>query len=171
MRERDFWQKSYDEESWANHADNVKGLLTELTGRFPTVRWATEPGATTGKRLHLTERREGPDITGWSLGHHFVSIEVSGTNANVSIPPDPILVRPGKLVSAVPLLFWMVYRDVTYVLHAEDVAKYWREVVQKEISGKYETYLKVPYWEGLPPEHLFRVISSLLDHQLGPEQF
>lgn len=170
MGERAFWQQSYDEESWANHADNVKGLLTDLTGRFPTVRWDTEPGATTGKRLHLTERREGPDITGWSLGHHFVSIEVSGTNAIVSIPPDPILVRPGKLVeSAVPLLFWMVYRDVIYVLHAEDVAKYCREVVQKEISGKYETYLKVPYWEGHPPEHLFRVISSLLDH-IGPEQ-
>ena len=162
MGERGFWQQSYDEESWENHADNVKGLLTQLVGRFPAVHWDTEPGAITGERLHLTERREGPDITGWSLGHHFVSIEVSGTPAKVTIPPDPILVRPGKLRSVVPLLFWMVYRDVIYVLHAEDVEKYHREVIQMKKSGKFETYLAVPYWEGHAPEYLFQVISSLL---------
>ena len=164
MPERDFWQQSYDEKDWEKHADNVKALLTELRKRFSTVTWATEQGAETGERLLLTEKREGPDIKGWYQGDHLVSIEVSGSDApNISIPPDPFLVRPGKLVeSPVPLLFWMVYRKSTWVLYAEDVAKYRRQVVPKIRKGKSETYLVIPYWEGLSPEHLFRVISSLL---------
>lgn len=164
MPERDFWQQSYDEVNWEKHADNVQALLTQLRKRFPKVTWLTEQGAATGERLLLSEKREGPDIKGWWMGNHFVSIEVSGSDApNISIPPDPIFVRPGKLIeSPVPLLFWMVYRKSTWALHAEDVAKYRRQVVAKKIEGKYETYLEIPYWEGLPSEHLFRVISSLI---------
>ena len=171
MPDRRFWQESYNEKDWQKHADNVKALLTQLRERCPKAIWTAEQGAETGKRLVLTEKREGPDIKGWSMGNHFVSIEVSGSDApNVKIPPDPIFIRPGKLLeSPVPLLFWMVYRDSTWVLYAEDVAKYRRQAVSKEIAGKYETYLEVPYWEGLPPGYLFNVISSLLD-RLGPEQ-
>lgn len=168
MPEREFWQGSYGEKDWQKHADNVNALLTELKKCFVQVTWVTEKGATTGQKLALTEKREGPDIKGLYGDKHFVSIEVSGTNANVSIPPDSIFVRPGKLLeSPVPLLFWMVFRTCVWVLHAEDVAKYRRQAVPKEISGKYETYLAIPAWEALPPGHLFSVITSLLT-QMGP---
>lgn len=169
----DFWKKSYGEQWWMKHAQNTKALLGELELRFPQMTWTTGLGAESGARLDIPPQRKGePDIKGWWMRTHLVSIEVSGTDSpKISVPPDPIKIRPGKLVAAeaeqVETLFYMVYRTGTFVVTLDVLKKYRRRVSPLHVRGKYETYIEVPYHDALPRTALWGLISKAL-HPLEP---
>lgn len=166
----DFWKESYGEADWRKHGDNVRALLGRLRGRFPQVTWTMGLGAESDLRLDIPPQRKGePDISGWWMRRHFISIEVSGTDSpKVSVPPDPILVRPGKLLEdGIPCFFYMVYRTSTLVVPDAAVTKHRRNITTRRRKGKHETFISVPCSEGLESSALFVFISKQL-HQFEP---
>ena len=172
----DYWKTSYGERHWEKHAINVRALLTNLEERFPQATWECAGlGASTGKRLDIPPGRKGePDIRGWWMRKHFVSIEVSGTESpNANVPPDPIYIRPGKVAEAerqhVPYFFYMVYPCAVCVVDLALAQAHRLVTVSRDIRGRTETYIAVPYGkaEGVP--YLFRCIADLLRH-LDPRQ-
>ncbi len=172
----DYWKPSYGEAYWVKHKTNVEALLKELEERFPQVTWeAAGLGAVSGARLDIPAHRKGEeDIKGWWMRMHFVSIEVTGSDSpNISVPPDPIYIRPGKLAEAqgktVPFFFYLVYPRATYVVDMAMVQAHRHQVTPRQIRGKTETYIALPCEKAYPGEHLFVFISDLLC-RLEPRQ-
>lgn len=169
----DFWKESYGQDSWKKHAQNVSELLAELKQKFPQVTWQAGLGALTSERLDLPPEYKGePDLKGYWMRKHFVSIEVSGTDsAKVSIPPDDIYIGAWKVFhhSAVPVFFYMVYRNGTYTLSLSVVRLYRRNLETVPIRGKKETYVAIPYHAAKPGAELFNLIATEIYH-LDPRQ-
>ena len=104
----------------------------------------------------------------------FVSIEVSGTDSpNVSVPPEPIFIRPGKLTEAesheVPYFFYLVYPNAVYVVDLPLAQAHRRNTVPQKIRGRVETYIAIPYSRAYPGSKLFDFIAGLL-RQMEPRQ-
>ena len=171
----DYWKTSYGEAHWEKHATNVQGLVGELRVKFPQATWEVGGlGAATGARLDIPPQRKGePDIRGWWMRKHFVSIEVSGTDSpNVSVPPGPIFIRPGKVTEAeaqgVPYFFYLVYPNATYVVDLSLAQAHRRNSVPRKIRGRVETYIAIPHEKAYFPSFLFASIAALLG-QLEPQ--
>lgn len=172
----DYWKSSYGERHWGKHAGNVHTLVAELGERFPQATWEVGGlGAATGSRLDIPPHRKGePDIRGWWMRKHFVSIEVSGTDSpRVSVPPDPIFIRPGKVIEAesqgVPYFFYLVYANATYVVDLRLAQAYRRETIPMNIRGRVETYITIPYQNAYAGSEIFTFMAELLRH-LEPRQ-
>lgn len=169
----DFWKESYGSKSWQKHARNVRALLEELKLRFPQVTWTGGLGALDSERLDLPPEHKGePDLKGWWMRKHFVSIEVSGTDsAKVSVPPDDIYIGAWKVfrTSEVPMFFYMVFRSGTYTLPLSVVRLYRHNVQTVTIRGKTETYVPIPYQAAKPGPELFSLIATEL-YRLDPRR-
>jgi len=169
----DYWKESYGDKSWQKHARNVRALLEELKLRFPQVTWTGGLGALDGERLDLPPEHKGePDLKGWWMRKHFVSIEVSGTDsAKVSVPPSDIYIGVWKVShhSDVPIFFYMVYRSSTHTLPLSAVRLYRHNLATVPIRGKDETYIAVPYKAAMPGSELFALVAAEL-HRFDPRQ-
>lgn len=170
----DFWKESYGIKAWKKHARNVAALLEELKLRFPQVTWTPGLGALTDERLDLPPEHKGePDLEGWWMRQHFVSIEVSGTDSHkVSVPPDDIHIGAWKLRKVAPGLaffFYMVYRDATYTLPLSLVELYKDNIKIMTIRGKEETYIAIPYKAAKPGSELYTLLAAEL-HRFDPRQ-
>lgn len=172
----DHFKDYYGEPDWKKHKENVQALMNELMERFPHVTWEVAGlGAATEARLDIPPHRKGEeDIKGWWMRKHFVSIEVTGSDSpNISVPPDPLFIRPGKIPPAegktVPYFFYLVYPKTTFVVELSVVRAYRRNVVSRQTRGLIETFVSIPWEKAYPGQHLFAIISGLL-HQLEPRQ-
>lgn len=172
----DYWKDSYGEPDWEKHRQNVAALLKRLEQKFPQVTWEVAGlGAATGARVDIPPHRKGEeDIRGWWMRKHFVSIEVTGSDSpNISVPPDPIYIRPGKLAVAeqtpAPYFFYAVYPIATYVVPLSVAQVYRHDVVPKQRRGKTETFIAIPCEKAYPGQRLFVSIEALL-RELEPRQ-
>lgn len=169
----DYWKESYGEADWRRHSQNVSTLLKELRLRFPQVTWTTGLGAQTAERLDIPPDRKGePDIKGWWMRKHFVSIEVSGTDSpNVEVPPDDIHIRPDKIAEAqssqVPSFFYMVYRNSAVTVSLATAVKFKATQIRKQIKGKTEVYSSIPASQAMTGTSFGEAIRDLL-HKMDP---
>lgn len=169
----DYWKESYGEEDWRRHSQNVNTLLKDLRLRFPQVTWTTGLGAQTAERLDIPPDRKGePDIKGWWMRKHFVSIEVSGTGSpKVEVPPDDIYIRPDKIAEAqstrVPFFFYMVYQKSTIAVPLATAVKFKASQIRRQIRGKTEVYSSIPASHAMTNTGFGEAIRSLL-HKMEP---
>ncbi len=170
----DFWKESYGTVYWRKHAQNVSALRDQLKQRFPQITWQAGLGALSSERLDLPPEHKGePDLQGWWMRRHFISIEVSGTDSdNVAVPPDPIYIGPWKLHKVAPgaaFFFYMIYRNATYTLPLAVVVEFQDRLRSVPIRGKREKYIPIPYTAARPGSDLFSLVAEEL-HRLDPRQ-
>ena len=174
----DFWKTSYGSSWWMKHARNVGQLLAALELRFPWVTWTPGLGALSPNRLDLTpgEKNEA-DLTGWMARVPVCMVEVSGTDStNVKVPPEPILIRPGKIQHAAQMAgeveghyyFWMVYEasEKTYLIPIATAMRFYRTRMPQVIRGRTETYCQLPWDSALPSSALFELVDSRI-HEIA----
>ena len=168
----EYYKRPYASQ-WASHANRVKSLQAVLVEQFPMLRDSIRVGLGADSaeliRVPPNEKNE-PDL---SLYHDYqvlCHIEVSGsTSTNVRIPPQPIYIRPGKIVAALakeeagePYFFWMQYHDRTWVLRGGELAPYVNRAVSKDWYGVRERYCEIPATLGRSQNALFTWLRQQL---------
>ena len=140
---------------WRRHAENVIALRNALTTRFPVLERsiAAGLGAESSELIQVPPHQKGePDLDVYHNYQLLCHIEVSGSaSRNVSIPPQPIYIRPDKLDLAQskeeagePYFFWMVYWNVTWLVRSLDALPYRQNVVSRNWYGVSEHYCEIP---------------------------
>ena len=128
-------------------------------------------GADSAELIKVPPHQRGePDLEVFHDYKLLCHIEVSGSGSrNVRIPPEPIYIRPDKLdlaekkeAAGEPYFFWMVYRDVTWLVRATDALPYRHQQVSKNWYGVTETYCEIPHTAAQPSATLFEWFESRL---------
>ncbi len=167
------WFKGPYAGQWRRHAGNVKTLHDEIVGRFPFLEPSIRVGlgAESEELIKISPHQRGePDLEIFHDYKLLCHIEVSGSAShNVSIPPQPIYIRPDKLDLAQQkeeageaYFFWMVYWNVIWLVRATDALPYREATVTKKWYGLNETYCEIPHSAAKPSQDLFEWLTANL---------